>query len=164
MSHWKTDGEASGSMRSLILISGLGLAIAVATPAAAQTAGCEQGAALLKERQALMARVQSSAQSKKGRMTPREACGIFGRLASNGTRIISWIETNGAWCQVPEQVAESIKGQQGQISKVRGQACNAASQQAKMEAQARQGRAALPPGTIGGDGITGPLRLPQGAL
>lgn len=96
---------------------------------------------------------------KKKRPNAPQACNTFGGLAATNRKIVKWMEEQKDWCQVPEEMLSQLKGQQGQIDKVRGQACNAAAQQAKAMRQQRQGG-----GQQAGPGVGAGVRLPQGAL
>ena len=152
-------------------VAGLCLAGAgFAGPARAQApSSCEQGAAMLKSRAPLIQRIQGFA---KNRPTAAQACAAFNQLSANGTRVLKWLDANGSWCQVPEQVSATLKADQERVSKVRAQTCNVAAQQAKMEGQMRQqaqqwaaqGGAERNP--LGGADtvVGGDLKLPQGAL
>lgn len=137
----------------------------VAGPARAQSASCADGQKLLEQRGAL---VQGFANMGKKKMTPVQACGKFNALVSNGTKLLAWIEQNGAWCNLPEQVKTRVTDDHQQAQKIRGQACSAAAKQRQLESQAaraRQGGGA--PGGFGGNGgdlVSGAMRVPQGAL
>ncbi|MFZ4531726.1 MAG: hypothetical protein ACOYOJ_07910 [Alsobacter sp.] len=150
-------------------LAGTALAIAMtvtlgAGQAAAQANDCAAAGPMMIERQKLMQRIEGF---RKKRPSAVEACNVFTSLSGNGSRLIPWVETNGAWCHVPPEFLPNLKAQQEQMSKVRGQACTAAVQQKKLEAQARrqqQGQKA--PGPLGGGDeiVGGPIRMPQGAL
>jgi hypothetical protein len=80
---------------------------------------------------------------------------------SNGSGLIKWVDTNKEWCQIPDNFAQSIKEDHGRAVKIRGQACGAAAKQAQIEKQARDGAST---GLLGGGGLSGATRMPQGAL
>ncbi len=147
-----------------ILLSGL----VVGAPAAqAQAAGvCQEGPTLLEKRRALIARLNDLGKGKK-QVHPNVACKAFGELVSNGTATIKWLETNGDWCQAPGGLRDGMKADHERALKIRGQACDAAKKLADMERKAKQQQQSGGPGTgglLGGDGLTGPVRLPRGAL
>lgn len=141
------------------------------TPAFAQASGCEQAQTYGTERQAIVARLNASSKSKR-KMTPQEACGVLGKLVSNGNAFIAWANTNKDWCQIPDQFVEGLTADNANASKIRSQACNAVKQQATMieRARAAQARQAQQKkggaGSFGGaDAVTGgPIRVPPGAL
>lgn len=164
-------------MRGSIFGFGLSMAIGVAaallmpaSPALAQAAGCEKAQTFATERQGIVARLNASGQSKR-KMTPQEACGILGKLVSNGNSFIAWANSNKDWCQIPDQFVEGLTADNANANKIRGQACNAVKQQAVLQeraraAQARQAQQQKGAGAFGGaDAITGgPVRVPPGAL
>jgi hypothetical protein len=147
------------------------LSFASANPVQAQASGCEKAQTFSTERQGIVARLNASSKSKR-KMTPQEACGILGKLVSNGNSFIAWANTNKDWCQIPNQFVEGLTADNANANKIRGQACNAVKQQAVMiqraraaqarQAQQKQGGA----GSFGGsDSVTGgPVRVPPGAL
>ena len=152
--------------RVLMFASLSGLALIAAAPAAAQSPACLEGGKLMQERAAL---VQGLASQGKKKLTAAAACGRFGSLVGNGSKLIAWFEQNAAWCNVPDQVVERVKSDHQQAQTVRGQACTAAAKMKQMEAQAARARAGQQgaPGGFGGNGgdvVSGAMRVPQGAL
>ncbi|MCX7340863.1 MAG: hypothetical protein NT037_10105 [Hyphomicrobiales bacterium] len=157
--------------RRMLLAGGAAIAMLVQmagySGALAQSNVCEQLGTLLKQRQSLMERVNNLGRK---RVDPNVACKAFSELASNGARTIAFLKDNKEWCQVPDEFANNVNSSQGQIVKVRGQACNAAKQQATMLRQAREQQRRQAQGqdnsSFGGiDGFSGgPWRVPQGAL
>ena len=154
------------------MLATLGLAAASlwsAGPAQAQGAsGCEPMQKLLMERKAMVDRIAASQKSKK-KLTPQDACSLFGRLANNGEATLKFATANKDWCQIPDSFIEGMTVDNKKIVGVRGQACNAVKQQAAMQKRAQQQAqrgAANPFG--GADSVTsgtgGGLRIPQGAL
>ncbi|MBE7247277.1 MAG: hypothetical protein INR63_20235 [Actinomycetospora chiangmaiensis] len=150
---------------------GLGAAVLIGTvlfgsAAYAQGAAPECGAIqkTLAERKALVARANSASQSKK-KMTPQEACALFGKLQSNGAEGMKWITANKEWCSIPDSFAEGFKADHLKVAGIRTKICSVAAQATKMEAQARaQAQNGGGGGLLGGPGLTGSFRLPQGAL
>src|SRR3954447_8791609 len=65
------------------------------TAAFAQSATPECGAIqkTLADRKALVGRANAASQSKK-KMTPQEACALFGKLQTNGAEGLKWITAN----------------------------------------------------------------------
>ncbi|MCJ2052276.1 hypothetical protein [Methylobacterium sp. J-070] len=150
---------------------GLGAAVLVGTvlfgsAAFAQGAAPECGAIqkTLADRKALVARANAASTSKK-KMTPQEACGLFGKLQANGAEGLKWITANKEWCSIPDSFAEGFKADHVKVSGIRTKICSAAAQATKMEAQARaQAQNGASSGLLGGPGLTGSFKLPQGAL
>lgn len=149
------------ALRYLMPVVGAIAIVATSNGAAfAQASGCQAGADLFKQRQGLIAKAQSFAKSKP---SPAVACSTFGALAANTTKTIAWVEANAAWCQIPDQVLENLKNDQGRVAKVRANACSVAAKQQQMQKQAQQNGGLLG-GSAGGDIVTGPMRIPPGAL
>ena len=119
----------------------------------------------LAERKALVGRANSASQSKK-KMTPQEACALFGKLQTNGSEGIKWISANKEWCSIPDSFAEGFKADHLKVSGIRTKICSVAAQATKMEAQARAQaqNGGGGGGLLGGPGLTGSFKLPQGAL
>ncbi|GGC67486.1 hypothetical protein GCM10010994_27610 [Chelatococcus reniformis] len=152
--------------------AGVVLAMAAAAPvtayAQAAAPGCEKIRGYLEERKNLVGRIQGMSKGGK-KLDARKACGIFGQLANNGVTMIKWLESNKAWCQIPDQFIGGIKQDNVKAVTIRGQACKVAAQMETMEKRARQqaaqgGGAGGPSGPLGGPGLTGEIKIPQGAL
>ncbi|MCJ2016003.1 MULTISPECIES: hypothetical protein [unclassified Methylobacterium] len=139
------------------------------TAASAQGAAPECGTIqkTLAERKALVSKANAASQTKK-KMTPQEACALFGRLQSNGAEGMKWITANKEWCSIPDSFAEGFKADHMKVSGIRTKICSVAAQATKMEAQARAQASAQASGQggglLGGPGLTGSFKLPQGAL
>ena len=119
----------------------------------------------LQDRKDLVARANAASNAKK-KMTPQEACALFGKLQSNGTEGLKWIAANKEWCSIPDSFADGFKADHQKVAGIRTKICNAAAQATKMEAQARQQAAngGGGGGLLGGNGLTGTFKMPQGAL
>ena len=152
---------AAGAFAGLVLL-GSGSALA-------QSAACQKGGEMLNERQKLVAQLTALGNNKKKQVDPRTACGLFGKLVSNGNTVIKWLDANKEWCSIPDGFVQNIKADNAKAAEFRGQACGAAAKMAEMEKQARiqaqqaQGGGPLP-GPLGGPGLTGEYKIPQGAL
>lgn len=137
-------------------------ALLAPAPAAAQSADCAAFPKTLQERQELIKQVNGL--GKKA--NPKDACVLFTKLTTNGAGGLKWLELNKDWCQVPDQFAETFKADHARVTNIKGQACKAAAQVAVMEKKAREqaqqggGRGGL----LGGDGLSGSYKMPQGAL
>ena len=142
------------------------MAPAVPAQSVPQQAGTDCGSIqkTLIERKNLVAKANSASNSKK-KMTPQEACSLFGQLQANGATGIKWITANKEWCSIPDSFAEGFKADHLKVGGIRTKICGIAAQAAKMEAQGRaQAQNGGGGGLLGGPGLTGSLKMPQGAL
>ena len=133
-----------------------------------QQAGTDCGAIqkTLIERKNLVAKANAASNSKK-KMTPQEACSLFGQLQANGTTGIKWITANKEWCSIPDSFSEGFKADHNKVAAIRTKVCGIAAQASKMEAQAKaqaQNGGGGGGGLLGGPGLSGAFRMPQGAL
>ena len=119
----------------------------------------------IEERKAIVARLQALGGKKKS-LDPKEACALFGKLVANGNSTLKWAETNKDWCQVPDSFVEGVKNDHNRATSLKGQACGAAAKQAEMERKARQQaqQGGGSGGLLGGPGLSGEYKIPQGAL
>ncbi|GJE25877.1 hypothetical protein [Methylobacterium organophilum] len=116
------------------------------------------------ERKNLVAKANAASNSKK-KMTPQEACALFGKLQANGAEGVKWIAANKEWCSIPDSFAEGFKADHSKVAQIRTKVCGMAAQATKMEAQARaQAQNGGGGGLLGGPGLTGSFKMPQGAL
>jgi hypothetical protein len=129
-------------------------------PVAAQSSPCQELGPHLAERKSLVEAI-SKLGGKNKKMDAKAACAAFGKLVANGTTTLKWAETNKDWCQVPDQFIQGIKTDHEKVTKIRGQACTAAARQAEMEKKAASGQGS---GLMGGGGLEGSFKIPQGAL
>jgi hypothetical protein len=160
-------------VRLRAILFGALAAFAVAGGAAAQDAGAaaapggDANSDCLKIGKSLQVRAGLVTQAQKlgKKSKPDVFCSVYTRIFANGTSLIPELERNAAWCHVPDNVISAIKSQHAQVTKAKGQACQAAAQFRKMEQQARQNapREQAPWGGTG-DVLGGPLRVPPGAL
>ena len=122
-------------------------------------ASCQDMQTHLLERKNLVGSIQAMTQGGK-KMDPKAACTVFGKLVTNGTTTLKWAETNKDWCQVPDQFVQGLKADHDRVVQMRGRACSFAAKQIEMEKKAGgQGGSML-----GGSGLEGTYRIPQGAL
>jgi hypothetical protein len=158
--------SASISFRAALVASSVltGATASGVAPAAAQSESCQQFAVQLKERQGIIQKL-NTAGNKDKKVEPKTACSLFGSLVQNGTNAVKWLETNKDWCQIPDAFIDNIKNDHAKSVELRGQACKVAAQQAAMEKKAREGAGSGGgSGLLGGGGLTGSYRMPQGAL
>ena len=140
--------------------------------AQAQTTGadCTAIQKTLTERKDIVGKVNAASQGKKAKITAAAACTLFTKLQANGTEGLKWITANKDWCSIPDSFAEGFKADHGRVSTLRTKVCQAAVQQAAMEKKARAMAAQQQQGggggggLLGGPGLTGSFRVPQGAL
>ena len=154
----KTIAAVAGALLGSALLAG---------PAFAQNAECGDIQKTLQARKDLVAKANAASNSKK-KMTPAEACTLFGKLQANGNEGVKWIAANKEWCSIPDSFAEGFKADHMKVAGIRTKICGVAAQAAKMEAQARaqaqNGGGGSGGGMLGGSGLTGSLKMPQGAL
>lgn len=140
---------------------GLALTASAIAPAAAQSQTCQEIKEMLDERRELVQKL--NALSKGGKQAdPRTACTALTKLVANGAAASKWMDANKDWCQVPDQFVTGFKEDHEKSTKIRGQACSIAAKVTAAEKQARQGGGRG--GLLGGDGLQGSIRMPQGAL
>lgn len=165
------ENRAKASQGELRMTRAIGAVLlvwgAVALPgvAAAQSGACGDIQKTLAERQSLIQQANNGANNKKMKMTAQQACGLFTKLVSNGSTGIKFIEANKEWCSIPDQFADGFKADHERVTGMKTKICGAAAQQAQMEkkmrAQAAQNQGG---GLLGGPGLTGSFKVPQGAL
>ncbi|POR42116.1 hypothetical protein [Methylobacterium sp. V23] len=128
-------------------------------------AECGEIQQTLQARKDLIGKANAASNSKK-KMTPAEACTLFGKLQANGTAGLKWITANKEWCSIPDSFAEGFKADHLKVSGIKTKVCTVAAQASKMEAQARAQaqNGGGGGGLLGGPGLTGSLKMPQGAL
>ncbi|GJD43584.1 hypothetical protein AFCDBAGC_1436 [Methylobacterium cerastii] len=138
---------------------------AASTAAFAQGAECGTIQTTLQTRKDLVSRANSASTAKK-KMTPQEACALFGKLQANGVEGMKWIAANKEWCSIPDSFAEGFKADHTKVVGIRTKICGMAAQATKMEAQARAQaqNGGGGGGLLGGPGLTGQFKMPQGAL
>ena len=126
----------------------------------ARASSCQELQTHLTERRDLVSAVQAMTAGGK-KMDPKAACNAFGKLATNGTTTLKWADSNKEWCQIPENFVQGLKADHDRVVTMRKRACEFASKQAEMEKKARDGQGG---GLMGGGGLEGTYRIPQGAL
>ena len=139
-------------------------ALLFATQAQAQASNCQEDFQKnMAPRQALINRINGF---RTKRPTAGQACSTLGQLVSADTRMISWMNENKDWCQIPDQLVEQLKESSGQAVRSRAQACTAAKSQQGQIARARaaQQRAADQGGGGAPAAVGSGVKLPQGAL
>jgi hypothetical protein len=127
----------------------------------AQSASCTDIQKMLLQRKSIGERITTATKGKK-QIDAGRACTDFGALVANGQSLLKFTDVNKDWCQIPDSFVQGIKEDHGRAVKIRGQACGAAAKQAKADKQAREGGGTS--GLLGGNGLSGASRLPQGAL
>jgi hypothetical protein len=141
-----------------VAVAGLAAgAIGLPAPASAQT--CQELGKIIQARQALVARIQGMSKGGK-KMEAKAACSVFGQLASNGVAALKFIEVNKDWCGIPDAFVTNFKTDHAKAVDLRGHLAGAAQGEAERRAKAGGPNA----GPFGGPGLTGELKVPQGAL
>jgi hypothetical protein len=151
-----------GGLASALVLAApiVGLPI-LATQANAQAAaGCGDIQKMLLDRKS----IASTLTPKKGQqMDARFACAGFGKLVSNGQTLIKWVDANKDWCQIPDSFSDGIKADHTRAVAIRTKACGIAAKVTEMEKKAKEG-GGQNGGLLGGGGLEGVQRMPQGAL
>jgi len=157
--------------RILLAAAVAALPILAAAPASAQASSCQDMQKILGQRKSLVGQINALQKKGKGKLDPVAACATFGRMVANGSTGLKWIADNKDWCQVPDAFADGFRKEHERVTKIRGQACGAAAKmqemRKKMAAQAKAQARAQAQGRgnpLGGGGLTGQYRIPQGAL
>ena len=146
------------------LFAGLAAAglVVSAAPALAQISGCEQGQKFLQTHETLSKKL-NNLKDKNNKIDPVAACGLLAKLDDNADSMLKWMNTNKDWCQVPDQMIQSLKEGQANLSKAKGQPCKVAAQVRDMQKKAKQAQQQQKGNPFGG-GLTGEYKIPQGAL
>ena len=149
------------SVAALCAAAQVAAVVLLAPSAQAQSASnCGDVQKILLERKAIAGRLTPA---KGQKMDAGFACANFGKLVANGSTLIKWVDANKEWCQIPDSFATGIKEDNNRAVSIRAKACGVAAKQAQMEKQAKDGGVASG-GLLGGPGLEGASRLPQGAL
>jgi hypothetical protein len=150
--------------RFLLVCAALSGAV-VTAPSVALANVCQEGPELLNQRRALIEKLNNLNKGGKNKQVhPSVACKALSELVTNGSAAMKWIESNGDWCQAPPNLKEGMKADHERATKIRTQACDAAKKVAEMERRAKQQQQSGGSGLLGGDGLTGTMRVPRGAL
>lgn len=148
-----------GRAQQPLLLAALAL-LATSRIAMAAPADCRENFEKLGgQRVALIQKVQSF---QKKKTTATNACATLNQLAAADTKLLTWVEANKDWCQIPEDFITNLKSSGEGISKARGNACTAAKKEAAMirQLKANAAQSQGPASGLPGSGV----RLPQGAL
>jgi len=60
------------------------------------------------------------------KVSPREACPLFGALIAAQTKMLKYANENGVWCGIPKQVGDQLKLAVTKVSEIRTKVCQAA--------------------------------------
>jgi hypothetical protein len=158
-----------GPKHALTLAAALAVPVALlaaASDASAQSAGCGDIQKHVDQRKAIVARIQAMSGGKKKQIDPKDACALFGQLVVNGTTTLKWAEANRDWCGVPDSFLTGMKADHDRAIGLKTQACGVAAKQAEMIRRARQQaqQGGGGGGLLGGPGLSGEFKIPQGAL
>ncbi len=134
------------------------LAVVFFSPAGtawAQSNSCQDILPLLEERKKIVAQINSWNKGGK-KVDANMACSTARRLVANGDRALKWLADNKDWCSIPADFVSGFQKDQKQVSVFRTNACKAAAQAEKAEKEGG--------GMLGGGGLSGQYRIPQGAI
>lgn len=112
---------------------------------------------IMQERLGLIAQLNKMNTGKggKGQLDPTLACPKLRTLAAAEGRLVTYLEKNKDWCNVPDQFLDNAKAGRDKSIAFAGKACSVAAQIAKMKQQQAQG------GGVGGPQVQ---KLPTGPL
>ena len=136
--------------------------LTMSAPALAQSGSCADGQKFFMTTQSLTEQLNKTAVKNK-QLDARAACPILTKMVANGEAGVKWLESNKDWCQVPGQITENFTQAVDKFKDLRGKACSMAAKMNAMEKQAKE-QAARGGGMLGGSGLTGEFKVPQGAL
>ncbi len=127
-------------------IFGLGLwTISVSRPAKAQSSSCQNDfQALNKKLEGQVAALNALQKGKNKQMDPAAACPRLRNLAATERELLAFMKKEKAWCNIPDDIIETVAKRAEGTTRVAGQACKAASMQQQMRRQAQQGAQAGP--------------------
>jgi hypothetical protein len=130
----------------------------LALPALAQSCNDDIGK-FQERRQAQIAGLNALNKKGGGKLDPIAACPKLRTLSSVEEEMFKYMTKNKDWCNIPDDVLESVKEGKGKSANLAGQACKAAAQVSKMkQMQARQQQEGA------GAGAAPVQRLPTGPL
>ncbi|MGJ3264967.1 MAG: hypothetical protein ACFE0R_17210 [Salinarimonas sp.] len=148
------------STRRLAAALAVAVALGMLAPvsALAQADVCGSVGPLLEERRSIVERLSALGDEN---VDPRPACSALRALEENGQKLVSFIDENQAWCQIPNDFAQNVRQDHERVGGMRADACRVAAQINNAERQARE---AAESNQFGGPGLTGRFPIPQGAL
>ena len=112
------------------------LALAPASVFAQQVSSdCQKGGELFKARIGWIQKIQSL---PKKHTDPMTACSLFNGLSSANARVLAWAKSNKDWCSIEDSQIAGLEAESTNVSNIRGKACAAAAQFAKLKHQAEQ--------------------------
>ncbi len=115
----------------VLLAFGFLAPLLAAAPASAQSADCSaRFKELMDKRVATIGGIQAIAERNKKKPSienAKSACSRFGELVAADEAMVSWIESDGAWCGISEQVAGQAKTALENSRKERTSTCKVAS-------------------------------------
>ena len=120
-------------VKALLSIAGLSLALCAATPALAQSS-CETDIGSMQQKRiGMLDGIAKLQQKEDGKLDPTAACPKLRSLASFEKEILSYMEKNKAWCNIPDEALNNLKETQNKTTKIATQACNLATQAKKQQ-------------------------------
>jgi hypothetical protein len=140
--------------RKLVSPSILGAAIVFGWFGGANAQSCQEDFQTLSARRnQQIGVVNQLAKGGKGKIDPIAACPALRRLVAIENEMLSYMEKNKDWCNIPENALEGFKEGHAKDQKFAAQACAAAAQAKKMQ-EAQQA----------GGPMMQPQKLPSGPL
>jgi hypothetical protein len=112
------------------LLAALAVLILVGAPARAQSPDCKaRFDELMNARLSSIKQIQEIGERNKKKPSienAKSACGQFGKLVGADESLVSWLESDGAWCGIPDGVQEQAKSALANSRKDRTQTCKVA--------------------------------------
>ncbi len=112
-------------LAAAVLVAGLAPAFAQAPPPmGGQQPPCMNDFMPLRNDAEKKAAAVRAAHDKKA--TPQEACRLIGAFAEAEGKVLKYVEKNGSWCGIPQQVVQGMKTNHAHTEELRRQICMAA--------------------------------------
>ena len=149
------------SMPALNLAAGAALLLGVSIlpgvqPARAQASCQNDFAALNKKLEAHVASLNALQKGKKKQLDAAAACPRLRNLSGAERQLLAYMKKEQSWCNIPDELIQKFSERAANTSRIAGQACKVAAQQAQMKRQAEQGG--------GGPAVDNRPKLPTGPL
>jgi len=113
-------------LRHPLPLATLGFLLAAAGSAVAQTpqVNCAQDFLALRTQAETQGKTLQAAGKRKA--TPSELCPLFRRFGDTEAKLVRFLETNQAWCQIPPELVKNAKANHAKTIALRTKVCQAA--------------------------------------
>ncbi|MDB5570611.1 MAG: uncharacterized protein JWN93_1794 [Hyphomicrobiales bacterium] len=148
--------EYASAAARFLKLAALSAGAAVALGGAAFAQSCNEDIGKFQaKRNVHIEQLNKLAKAAKGKLDPIASCPRLRSLVSVEREMLAYMEKNQAWCSIPDNVIEQVKGGGQKTGQIADQACKFAAQAKKMQQQQSQMQAA---------GAPPPPSLPRGPL